>query len=149
MNPDLDFEFYLDYLPYLYEICAELGYFNADGRFKNNDFEIKRVRRAIELYCYDNDISFETYFEELVKEYKQKYAARMKELGKYTTSKKVQDWLDKLESSYPSYYYDSYIPYDPWNDEEGYDLSPHADDPQRSDESDCSNSDDDWDGPKY
>jgi len=139
MNPDLDFESYLDYIPYLYEICAELGRFNADGCLSKNDFEIKRVRRAIDIYCLDNDIPFDTFVRKLVERYKQKYAERKKELGGMITTKKLQKFLEKTPSSYshtPDY------PPDPKNDEK-YDLSSHPD------ESDCSNWDDDWDGPKY
>ncbi len=140
MNPDLDFESYLDYIPHLYEICAEFGYFDADGRFKNNEFEIKRVRRAIDLYCLDNDIPFDAYLKQLIDEYKQKYVARKKELKVMITTKKLEEFLDKtVPNSPPS---TSDYPNDPKNDEK-YDLSPHPGEP------DCSYYDDDSDGPKY
>ena len=136
MNPDLDFNSYLDYIPHLYEVCAEFGYFNADGRFKNNELEIKRVRRAIDLYCQGKDISFDAYVKELVDEYKQKLADRKKELGRMWTTKKLEEYLDKTIGDSPAPSPD--CPYDPWNDE-GYDLSPHPGKP------DCSYYDDDTD----
>jgi len=57
--------FYEDHIPYLYDLAAELGYFQAHTNDKC-PAEIERVRKEMEMYCQKNHISFPDYVIQLV-----------------------------------------------------------------------------------
>ena len=146
MNPDLEFDSYTEYIPHLYEICAELGLFEAEGRHINNEYDQKRFKRAVDLYCLEENIPFDDLLKKLVDEFREKRDARKKELGGMYTSKQWKNFFDYLERTLPASQpnhskNDEY--YDHLKDESGYDITAHPDDKEGT------QYDDDRDGPKY
>ena len=85
-------------------------------------------------------------------EFERKLAERQREwiLQEPERKKRIKELKEEAEAKREAERgYSEYYDEDEEEEEEGYDLSPHPEDPPRSDESDCSYYDDDWDGPKY